>query len=152
MTVCGLVEASSVIVMAPVRGPVAVGVNFTLMVHLPMAGTLVPQVLVSVKSPLGTILVIVKTVVWLLLSLRVFAALVVKTACAANVKEVGARVTGNTPVPVRLMVCVLPFTPMLSSVTVSVPSSVPPIVGVNATSMVQLAPAPSVGGQLLKAL
>ncbi len=55
--VCGLVEALSVTVTEPVRAPVAVGVNVTLMVHVPRAGTVPPHVFVSVKSPLAAILV-----------------------------------------------------------------------------------------------
>src|SRR5258705_11485587 len=46
LTICGLPVASSVIVMVPVRVPVAVGVNVTLIVQLAPAATEVPQVLV----------------------------------------------------------------------------------------------------------
>ncbi len=45
-TVCGLPLASSVIVMAPVRVPVAVGVKVTLIVQLAPAATELPQMLV----------------------------------------------------------------------------------------------------------
>lgn len=54
-TVCGLVVALSVIVSVPVRVPAAVGVNVTLMVHVPplaATGVLVLQVVLAMaKSP-----------------------------------------------------------------------------------------------------
>lgn len=43
---CGLLLALSVMVVAPVRGPVVVGVKVTLIVQLPAAATDAPQVLV----------------------------------------------------------------------------------------------------------
>ena len=46
LMLCGLLAALSVMVIAPVRVPVAVGVKVTLMVQLPAAATNVPQVLV----------------------------------------------------------------------------------------------------------
>jgi hypothetical protein len=42
--VCGLLDALSVSVSVPVRAPVAVGVNFTLIVQLAPAATVLPQV------------------------------------------------------------------------------------------------------------
>src|SRR5438132_33702 len=45
LTVWGLLPALSVMVRAPVRVPVTVGVKLTLMVQLPPAATDVPQVL-----------------------------------------------------------------------------------------------------------
>lgn len=49
--VCGLVFAPSLRVNVAVRAPFACGVNVTEMVHLPFAGTLLPQVLVWANSP-----------------------------------------------------------------------------------------------------
>ena len=43
---CGLFDALSVKVMLPVRVPVAVGLNVTLIVHVPAAATKDPQLLV----------------------------------------------------------------------------------------------------------
>src|SRR5437868_12742079 len=54
-TVCGLPLASSVIVIAPVRVPVAVGVKVTVMVHVPLAATVAQHVVVREKSPEATI-------------------------------------------------------------------------------------------------
>jgi hypothetical protein len=50
MTVCGLLDAPSVTVRVPVSTPTMLGVNVTEMVHLLLAGTLLPQVLVWAKS------------------------------------------------------------------------------------------------------
>jgi hypothetical protein len=51
--VCGLPAASSAMVTAAIRVPVAVGVNVTLIVQFPLfEGTELPQVLVCAKSPL----------------------------------------------------------------------------------------------------
>src|SRR5574337_489332 len=58
-TPCGLLTASSSIVSPPVRAPVDVGVKVTLMLHeAPTLRTVgrVPQVLVSAKSPLVAML------------------------------------------------------------------------------------------------
>jgi hypothetical protein len=49
--------ALSVMVIEPLREPVAVGVNITLRVQLALAATLAPQVLVWEKSPLAVMLV-----------------------------------------------------------------------------------------------
>lgn len=46
LAVCGLLRALSFTVSVPLRLPVAVGLNVTLMVQLPRAATEVPQVLV----------------------------------------------------------------------------------------------------------
>src|SRR5437879_13178084 len=57
-TLSGLSAALSVIVRVPVRFPPAAGVNVMLMVQLAPAATLLPQVLVWVKSPLAAMPVI----------------------------------------------------------------------------------------------
>jgi uncharacterized membrane protein len=53
-TVCGLPTALSEIVMAPLRVPVAVGVNVTKILQLDNAASPVPQLFVWAKSPLAT--------------------------------------------------------------------------------------------------
>src|SRR5438093_712554 len=55
-TVCGLPEALSVTLELPVRVPDAVGVTVTLMLQLPAAARNPPQLSVSAKSPLATML------------------------------------------------------------------------------------------------
>ncbi len=57
LIVCGLPGASSVTVTAPLLVPVAAGVNVTLIVQLAPAATLLPQVLLSAKSPPPAMLV-----------------------------------------------------------------------------------------------
>src|SRR5207244_894316 len=54
-TVVGLADALLVIATEPVRVPAAVGRNVTLIVQLPPAARLAPQVLVCAKSPLALI-------------------------------------------------------------------------------------------------
>src|SRR5438876_852284 len=77
LMVCGLPAMLSVIVTAPVRMPVAVGVNVTLMVQLAPAATDVPQVLVCMKSPLATMLVTLSATFPVLFSVTDCATLVV---------------------------------------------------------------------------
>ena len=52
-TTCGLLEAASVMVSVPARGPAPVGVKVTLTVQLALAATLAPQLLACAKSPLA---------------------------------------------------------------------------------------------------
>ncbi len=83
-TVCGLSEALSVMVTAAARLPDAAGVKLTLTVQLAPAATLVPQVLLSLKSPLFVpvmaILEIVRVAVPLFVSVTFAAALPVPTS------------------------------------------------------------------------
>ena len=51
--VCGEDESESLIERVPDRAPKTVGVNCTLMVQLPPAARLLPQLLLCVKSPLA---------------------------------------------------------------------------------------------------
>ena len=60
----------SVTVTAPVRNPVAVGVKVTLIVHDALAARLVPQVLVSEKSPVRATLEIVSATLLVLERVR----------------------------------------------------------------------------------
>ena len=55
----------------------------------------------------------------------------------------------SIPVPVRATVCVLPFTPLLLSIIVSVPVRLPPTVGVKFTLIVQFAAAATEPPQVL---
>jgi hypothetical protein len=104
-TVCGEFVAVSVIVIVPVRVPVAVGVNVTVTVQLAGEGpSVVPQVLVCAKSPLAPIEIEVDPVP-VFFTVTTFPALVVPTACEANVSVVGVAATitvGALPVPVKL--------------------------------------------------
>jgi hypothetical protein len=62
-TVCAAPALLSVIVRVPVNGPLAVGEKVTLIVQEPLAGTLVPQLLVSPKFALAAMLVTLSTLV-----------------------------------------------------------------------------------------
>lgn len=79
--VCGLPAALSVIVTAPVRVPVAVGLNATLIVQPAPAATELPQVppLANAKSPLTARLEIVSEALPELVSVTDCAVLVVPT-------------------------------------------------------------------------
>ena len=76
-TTCGLPVALSVIVMVPAKAPGVVGLNFTVIVQCAPAIIEVPQLFVSVKFTLGTMLVRVRATVPVLVSLTVFDELVV---------------------------------------------------------------------------
>src|SRR2546430_16124985 len=54
-TLCGLPDAESVTVTAPVRVPVCVGANFTMMLQLAPAFSVAGQLLLWTKSPLEAI-------------------------------------------------------------------------------------------------
>jgi len=75
LRVCGLAPALSVMLIMPVRVPVAVGLNVTLIVQLAPAASDPPQLLLSAKSPLAVIPVIVNAAFPVLLSVAVCAAL-----------------------------------------------------------------------------
>ena len=76
---CGLPAALSVIVTAPVRDPVTVGLNVTLTEQFPPAATLAPQLFVWAKSPLAAMLEMVRAALPVLVSVTAWAVLVVPT-------------------------------------------------------------------------
>ena len=88
---CGLPAALSVMVTAADRAPVAVGLNVTLIVQLPLfAATELPQVLVCAKSPLfapvTAMLVMPSAALPVLVSVTDCDPLVVFTVWLANVR------------------------------------------------------------------
>ena len=130
-------------VTAAVRVELARGVNVTLMVQLPPAETVPPQVVVSAKSaesvPVMAMLTPVKFVVPVLVKVMTCAGLVVPWFWLPKVRLVGERLTpGPSPVPVRLTVCVLPVTSLVLSVIINDAVRVPGSAGVNVTLIVQL--------------
>lgn len=132
---CGLPAALSVIVTAPLRVPVAVGVNLTLILQLDPTVTDEPHVVVREKLPLAAMLLIFSAAVPVFLNVTLCEGLVVPTVCEPKLKLVDDRLTtGAVPMPVRLTVCGLP--PALW-VMVIAPVRVPVAVGVNVTLMVQ---------------
>ena len=95
-SLCGLPSALSVMVMAPVRVPVAVGVKVTLSVQKPAGGMVPGQSLVWAKSPLATMPMMFKALALALLS-RIFStALVVPTAWGAKVRLDGVKTRRGT--------------------------------------------------------
>jgi len=102
-TVCGLPCALDVTVIMPIRVPDAVGTKLTFIVQLTPAARLPPQLPVSRKSPLGTMLLKVTRAPPLLVSVIGWGWLVVPTNCWLKVRlDVEKDRLGNTPVPVRL--------------------------------------------------
>jgi hypothetical protein len=87
LMLCGLPDALSVIVIVPVRVPLAVGVNVMLMLQLPPAGSELPHVFASAKSPVAAMLVIFSVAEPVLVSVTDWAALVVPTCWPENVRE-----------------------------------------------------------------
>lgn len=71
--------ASSVRVMEPLRAPVAVGLKVTESVQLELAATAPPQLSVTAKSPLATMLAMLRVAPPVLVSEMVCAGLVVPT-------------------------------------------------------------------------
>ena len=91
--VCGLSEALSEIVIAPVRVPSIVGVNVILILHFFPGRIELPQVFVCEKSPLATMPVKVSEALPVLDNVAVFALLVVETTWFPKLKLVGEIVT-----------------------------------------------------------
>ena len=73
------VPDSEIIVTAPVRDPVTVGLNVTLTEQFPPAATLAPQLFVWAKSPLAAMLEMVRAALPVLVSVTAWAVLVVPT-------------------------------------------------------------------------
>jgi hypothetical protein len=88
LTVCGEFAAVSVIVIEPVREPVAVGVKVTLTVQFVPAFSVAGQVLVSTKSPLGAMEIVVLSAPEFV-TVTGWLGLVVPTTCEPNVKDAG---------------------------------------------------------------
>ena len=90
--VCGLFSALSVIVRVPVMVPVMVGAKLMLMVQLPLAAIVLPQVFVCVNPEVTAILLTVILKGLLFEAVMVCAALVVPTCCDPKVRVVGDKV------------------------------------------------------------
>jgi hypothetical protein len=150
LTVCGLPPALSAMLTEAVRFPMPPGVNATLIVQLAFAATEPGHVLVTAKSPgsvpVAPILVIAKAPFPLLVSVTVWAALVVFKFWLAKVRDPTERLTaGPLPVPVSDTVCGLlaRLSAMLTDAT-----RTPGAVGENFTMIWQLAFCANVPGQL----
>ncbi len=91
LTSCGLVDALSLTVSAPVMEPRLVGLNVTLMVQLLLAASELPQLLVCEKSPLASIEPISSGPAPALLNLTAFEALGVPAAWLPNARAFSFR-------------------------------------------------------------
>jgi hypothetical protein len=145
-TVCGLPTALSTIMMAPMRVPVAVGVNVTRMLQLARAARLAPQLLVCAKSPLAVMLRLVtgsKGLVFVSVTLSVV--LGVPTGWLAKFRLVGdSFTTGSEDTFTETVALLFAGTGSGSAaVTVSVFINVPAAVGVRTTVTVAFDPADS---------
>jgi hypothetical protein len=132
----------SVMIKEAVRLPIAVGVNVTLMVQLPLAASELPHVLVCAKSPglapVNATLAMDRATFPVLFSVTVWAALVVLTFWLLKLRVVGVTPAMGAvpmPVPVRLTVCGLPLA-LSAMLTEAV--RLPMAVGLNVTLIVQL--------------
>jgi hypothetical protein len=130
----------SVMVKEAVRLAAAEGVNVTENVQLPPAGSELQQVVVSAKSPglapVNAMLLMDKAAFPVLLSVTVWAALVVPRLWLLKARLVGVTLpTGALPVPVKLTVCGL-----LTALSVMLIEAVrlPMAAGLNVTLIVQL--------------
>jgi hypothetical protein len=146
---CGLLLAESLTLSWPVRVPLAAGVKVTLIVHLPLAGRLVPQVVAeTAKSPLVEIEIAFSDTDCSLVSVKIFGGLVVPTFRAGYVPDAGASTAGSTPVPESGTVCVC-GTPL--SVKTSCPVRVPGADGVKVTFTLHVLPIARLEPQVLEA-
>src|SRR3990172_5284250 len=98
---------------APLRAPVAVGVKVTLMVQLAPAARLAAQVVVRAKSPLATMLLMVRDAPPGLVKVTSCAALVVPTSRSLNTRLLLDRLTAGVGA-VMVAVVVAAFLPPLS--------------------------------------
>ena len=98
----------SLMVSAPLRAPVAVGVKLTLNAQVECAASEVPQALTTLKSPLMDALMSVSATSPVLVSVTCCAVLVVAICCCVKVSAEGASVSvaGALPVPLSCAVCV----------------------------------------------
>jgi hypothetical protein len=145
LEVCGLPTALSATLSAPVRVPVAVGLNTTLMVHFALAARLDEQVVAeTLKSPDADGEIPVSATACLLVKVNVFAGLATPTFSVGNEADTGVKVACTVPFPDNATVCGL--LGELSEI-VSVPVRVPSWVGVKVTSILQFFPAARVAPQ-----
>ena len=149
----GPLMALSARLTVAVRFPAAVGVNVTLIVHVPLAATELPHVLVTAKSPGSAPVVVIPVIDKLAFPVLVrvtdCAALATPTPVLVKVREVAERLMAEAvPVPDKAIASGLTWR-LSAMLTVAV--RVPMAVGVNSTVIVQvpLAASDPPTGQLL---
>ncbi len=140
-TARGLPAALSVMVMAPIRFPAAVGVKVTLIVHEAPAAIEMPQPLVCAKSPEAAIEAMDSAPLPPLDSVTDCAGEVEPMSRVGNVRVDGDRLTlgaSTIPVPDSAIACGLPEALLA---TETAPVRTPAAVGLNVTVTVQDPPA-----------
>lgn len=131
-TVCGLVMALSVKVRLPLAAPSADGVNVIPTVQFPLAAMLAPQVFVATANgPVASMPLTLIVELRRLVTVTERVALVLPTAILPKLRLVTENVTGPTPDPLRVAVCV----PTLS-VMVMLPLAVPVATGEKDTEII----------------
>jgi hypothetical protein len=131
LTVCGLPGALSLMVILPLRVPLAVGLKTTLIVHEAFAPRVTPQSFVCEKSPVATILPNVRLMSPRFVKLIDRGALDVLVGCVGNGSDDGvSATTGASPRPTKLTCWGLP---MALSATFTAPVRDPRSVGLNET-------------------
>src|SRR5579864_727420 len=159
-TTCGVAVALSVMVSVPVTTPAAVGVNCTPTSQATPGARLLGllgQLLLETENTLGVATMLVKVkeaapgLATFMPRLAICVPIPLLVLPTAHFPKFiilrwksGTGPDGETPVPVRLMMCGLPGA---LSVMVSVPLNVPIPVGVKITSMSQPVPGGMVSGQ-----
>ena len=114
--VCGLPEAESMMLIAPVRVPAWVGEKVTLIEQLAPTAKLLGQLLVWAKSPLAAMLLNVSAAPPLLVTVIACPPLVVPTCRLLKIKLLGLSVTaaGVLPAVTVMLEPALNSTPLLS--------------------------------------
>jgi hypothetical protein len=136
LIVCGLPEPDEVTVIVPARVPVAVGLKVTDIVQVAFSASVVPQVVVRLKSPVAAEIDIPLIAPLFAVSVITCAGLVVVTSWAPKTTVPGDMpIVGRTPNPVRPTVCGLPAP---DDVIVTPPVRVPATVGENVTVTVHV--------------
>jgi hypothetical protein len=143
----GLAGALSLIVSEPVRDPEALGVKVTETAQFAPGLSEPAQVLVSLKSPLAAMLLIVIVPLPVFVRVTVWAALLVPTAWLPKFKLVGLKLAaGWVPVPPSGINCGLPGAVMLSWMLTSA-DRFPGVLGANVTVTVQPSPGAKIAGR-----
>jgi len=134
LTVCGVLRASSLKVSVPAETAMAVGEKVTPTEQEPLAARLAPQVPLATLKPAEAVMPEkFRATLSRLVRVTDLAALVLPTTTEPKPRELDEKVTGAEPVPVRATVCV----PALSLMVIE-PETVPTVIAVKLTEMVQV--------------
>src|SRR5213594_1884647 len=136
---CGLPGALSLIVMVPFRGPRAIGLNVTSILHEAFTASELPQLFVAVKSLSPAMLMMINATSPGFVSTMLLAELLVPTSRLSKANSRVVKLTdGAKAVPERAIVA---SSPLVLLCIVMRPDRDPPIVGANRTVIEHEAPA-----------